>query len=107
MSGCDDSRAAAPRPAPFAPACKLDGADLAAVLHSMEEYALAFDTFSEGERILFIPKETLANLNNSEERPAGGSRPAGSRRMPPERYSRADTTFLWDLAVMASDRASA
>lgn len=79
----------------------IDGADLAAVLHSMEEYALAFDTFSEGERILFIPKETLANLNNSDERPAAEVG-LQEQKDPPGAVQPPDTTFLWDLAVMAS-----
>ncbi len=80
---------------------KLDGSELASVLHAMEEYALAFDTFSEGQRILFIPKETLANLNNSEDRP-----PAETglhvELDAPGSVQPADTTFLWDLAVIAS-----
>jgi hypothetical protein len=80
---------------------KLDGAELAGVLHSMEEYALAFDTFSEGERILFIPKETLANLDSSEERPQAqiGLQIQSDA---PSAVQPADTTFLWDLAVIAS-----
>jgi Helicase conserved C-terminal domain len=79
---------------------KLDGAELAAMLHSMEEYALAFDTFSEGERILFIPKETLANLSDSDERPQAE---VGLQVEldPPRSVQPADTTFLWDLAVIA------
>ena len=48
---------------------QIDDVALSAVLHTLEEYALTFDTFSEGERILFIPKETLANLRRAEARP--------------------------------------
>jgi hypothetical protein len=80
---------------------KLDGPELSAVLHAMEEYALAFDTFSEGRRILFIPKETLANLEAAEEQPqATASLQAGCAA--PPAIQPADTTFLWDLAVIAS-----
>ncbi len=43
--------------------------ELSTLIHAFEEYALAFDTFSEGERILFIPKETLANLRRADGRP--------------------------------------
>lgn len=82
-------------------AMKLDGSQLAAVLHAMEEYALAFDTFSEGRRILFIPKETLANLNSSEERPPAEVGLQAELDAPPA-VQPADTTFLWDLAVIAS-----
>lgn len=79
---------------------QIDDVALSAVLHTLEEYALTFDTFSESQRILFIPKETLANLRRAEERPhvnvglTETSLPAATRP--------ADTTFLWDLAVIAS-----
>ncbi len=42
---------------------------LCALLHALEEYALVFDGFSDGERIVFIPRETLANLRRAEVRP--------------------------------------
>jgi hypothetical protein len=74
--------------------------ELSALLHAFEEYALAFDTFSNGERILFIPQETLANLRRAEERPHA---PVGLRESATPRAVRpADTTFLWDMAVLVS-----
>lgn len=77
-----------------------DGPELSAVLHTLEEYALAFDTFSEGTRVIFIPKETLANLRRAEERPAAsvGLLPCA----PPRAIQPADTSFLWDLSVLTS-----
>lgn len=79
---------------------RLNEAELSALLHSLEEYALAFDTFSKGERILFIPQETLANLRRAEERP---HTTVGLREVAaPQAVRPADTTFLWDLAVLVS-----
>ncbi len=77
-----------------------DGPELSAVLHTLEEYALAFDTFSEGTRVIFIPKETLANLRRAEERPAAsvGLLPCAA----PRAIQPADTSFLWDLSVLTS-----
>src|SRR5215472_5649752 len=49
---------------------ELDDPPLAHVLHTLEDYALAFDTFSEGQRIIFIPTETLENLRRAAVRPA-------------------------------------
>ncbi|HEU5349064.1 MAG TPA: helicase-associated domain-containing protein [Ktedonobacterales bacterium] len=74
--------------------------DLSAVIHALEEYALAFDTFSEGERILFIPKETLANLRRANGRPhttVGLQETEHPRSVRP-----ADTAFLWDTAVLVA-----
>ncbi len=74
--------------------------ELSALLHAFEEYALAFDTFSNGERILFIPRETLENLRRAEDRPHAT---VGLRESAPPRAVRpADTTFLWDMAVLVS-----
>jgi hypothetical protein len=74
--------------------------ELAALLRAFEEYALAFDTFSNGQRILFIPNETLANLKRSEARPqvSVGLREASE----PRSALPADTTFLWDLIVLVA-----
>jgi hypothetical protein len=78
----------------------LSEAELSALLHAFEEYALAFDTFSKGERVLFIPQETLANLRRAEERPHAT---VGLRESePPQAVRPADTTFLWDMAVLVS-----
>src|SRR5215469_13924372 len=79
---------------------RADDPTLSSVLHTLEEYALAFDTFSEGERIVFIPKETLANLRRAEDRPQAS---VGLVQCPtPRAVQPADTSFLWDLAVITS-----
>jgi hypothetical protein len=78
----------------------LGGAALAALLHTLEDYALAFDTFSDGERTLFIPRETLANLRRAQVRPpvkVGLRTVAEPRAVQP-----ADTPFLWDLAALVA-----
>lgn len=77
-----------------------DDVTLSAILHTLEEYALTFDTFSEGERILFIPKETLANLRRAEARPH--TTIGLTEMLIPAATRPADTTFLWDLAVMVA-----
>ena len=79
---------------------KLDGQPLAQVIRALEEYALAFDTFTEDGRILFIPKETLANLEKAEGRPQ--SRVGLAEVATPHAVQPPDTSFLWDLAVVAS-----
>lgn len=79
---------------------KLDGPALAQVIRSLEEYALAFDTFTEDGRILFIPRETLANLEKAEGRPQ--ARVGLVEAATPRAVQPPDTTFLWDLAVVAS-----
>jgi XPB/Ssl2-like helicase family protein len=74
--------------------------ELSALIHTFEEYALAFDTFSEGERILFLPKETLANLTRADGRPHAiiGLQTSDS----PQAVRPADTTFIWDIAVLVA-----
>ncbi|HUY78908.1 MAG TPA: hypothetical protein VMV29_19200, partial [Ktedonobacterales bacterium] len=70
------------------------------LLHALEEYALIFDTFSQGERIVFIPKETMANLKRADARPQAT---VGLRECATPRAERPpDTTFLWDLAALTS-----
>jgi hypothetical protein len=78
----------------------LDGPELAALVRALEEYALVFDTFSRGERILFIPREALANLRRADERPHASRGLVES--VSPRAVLPADTPFLWDLAVIVS-----
>ena len=78
----------------------LDGADLAQVIRALEEYALIFDTFSDGERILFIPQQTLENLRRADERPR--TRVGLATRDAPPAVLPDDTPILWDLAVIVS-----
>lgn len=78
----------------------VDGSALSALLHGLEDYALAFDAFHDGERVLFIPHETLANLKKAEGR-AHVSVGLAERDMPGA-IQPFDTTFLWDLAVIVA-----
>lgn len=78
----------------------LDDIALASLLHALEDYALAFDTFSDGKRSLFIPFETLRNLQKAEARPQAT---VGLTEIPTPRAIRpADPTFLWDLAALTA-----
>ena len=79
---------------------RLEGADLAALVRTFEDYALVFDTFSGGERTLFIPQEVLANLQRAEERPR--AQVGLVERQAPTATLPADTPFLWDLAVLVA-----
>jgi hypothetical protein len=79
---------------------KLAGPQLSALIHTIEEYALAFDTFSQGQRILFIPVETLANLRRDDERPQASI--GLCECVTPRAIRPADPLFLWDLAALAS-----
>src|SRR5262249_61717028 len=78
----------------------LDGPALSTTLHTLEDYALAFDAFHDGQRVLFIPQETLANLRKAEERPpvAVGLQECA----PPSAVKPPDTPFLWDLTVLVA-----
>ncbi len=42
-----------------------DNVALSALLHTLERHAIAFDTFSGSERILFVPHELLKNLKRA------------------------------------------
>ncbi len=78
----------------------LDDIALSRLLVALEEYALVFDTFSEGQRSLFIPFETLRNLQRAEARPQvtlGLTEVATPQAIRP-----ADPTFLWDLAALTA-----
>ncbi|HLW00186.1 MAG TPA: helicase-associated domain-containing protein [Ktedonobacterales bacterium] len=78
----------------------LDGPTLNAALHTLEEFAIAFDTFSEGQRLLFIPRETLENLRRDAARPRVqvGLRPCDE----PRSTAPANPSFLWDLAMFVA-----
>jgi XPB/Ssl2-like helicase family protein len=74
--------------------------ELSTLIHTFEEYGLAFDTFSEGERVLFLPKETLANLRRADGRPHAT---VGLHELEtPGSVRPADTTFVWDIAVLVA-----
>jgi hypothetical protein len=78
----------------------LDGAALNSALHTLEEFAIAFDTFSEGRRLLFIPQETLENVRRdaTRQRVEVGLRPCDE----PRSIAPANPAFLWDLAMFVA-----
>ena len=78
----------------------LDGSTLNAALHTLEEFAIAFDTFSEGQRLLFIPHETVENLRRDASRPRVevGLRVCAE----PRTIVHANPSFLWDLAMFVA-----
>jgi hypothetical protein len=82
---------------------RLDDIALSKLLHTLEEYALIFDTFSGSQRVIFIPSETLSNLRKAETRP---QTPIGLRKTPAPRAIRpSDPTFLWDLVALTASAA--
>jgi hypothetical protein len=79
----------------------LDGPALNAALHTLEEFAIAFDTFDcEGRRLLFVPRETLENLRRDAARPRVevGLRPCAE----PRTIVPANPSFFWDLAMFVA-----
>ncbi|HEX9036796.1 MAG TPA: helicase-associated domain-containing protein [Ktedonobacterales bacterium] len=81
----------------------LDDIALSHLLHALEEYALIFDTFSAGRRVVFIPRETLTNLRKAETRPQIA---AGLKEIETPRAIRpSDPTFLWDLVALTASAA--
>jgi hypothetical protein len=78
----------------------LQGGALASLVRAFEDYALVFDTFSHGERVLFIPREVLANLRLAEERPPAPT--TLSEREACAAVTPEDTPFLWDMAVLVA-----
>ena len=81
----------------------LDDIALSRLLHTLEEYALIFDSFSGGERIIFIPRETLTNLRIAAKRPhvtIGLHEVSTPRAVRPS-----DPTFLWDLVALTASAA--
>lgn len=67
-------------------------------LRTFEDYAIAFDAFSDGERVVFIPAKTFDNLRRARSRPHTDlglvARAAPPSIRPP------DSPMLWDLAAL-------
>lgn len=82
----------------------LDDLTLATLLHKLEQYALAFDTFSGPERLLFVPKELLKGLKKAATQvdTAPALPPAGLvvADSPPEVVREGDTQMVYDMAVI-------
>jgi len=75
-----------------------DDATLSTILHTLAQYAIAFDTFSEHEHILFVPHDLYKNLKEAPTQPSGpkGLVPSSS---PPAARS-GETIILYDLATV-------
>ncbi len=69
-------------------------------VHTYEEYAIAFDAFSDGQRVLFIPSRTFDNLRRASVRPRQETglieRPA------PPHIRPAESAILWDIAILVA-----
>jgi hypothetical protein len=73
---------------------------LLAALRTFEDYAIAFDAFSEGQRVVFIPARTFDNLRRAHARP----QPQGQavERATPLIIRPADSIILWDIAAFVA-----
>ena len=83
---------------------RYDDPTLAKIIHQLESYAIAFDTFSGVVRKLFIPREMLKNV-----RKAAAQLEAGQEKEPvglvtldelPQTIHSEDTLMLYDLAFL-------
>ena len=79
-----------------------DDTTLLTALHQLEEYALAFDTFSEQERVLFVPSNTYQSLKKATMQTEPEVIPAGlvSLASPPPGIRASHTPIVYDLAVI-------
>jgi hypothetical protein len=69
-------------------------------VRTFEEYAIAFDAFSDGQRVIFIPAATFDNLRRASARP---HKEIGLReRSTPRAICPADSIILWDMAALVS-----
>lgn len=76
-----------------------DDAALSTILHTLAQYALAFDTFSEQERVLCMPYDTYSNLKAAPTHPSEPQALLSSTSQPPE-VRPGDTITLYDLATV-------
>ena len=80
-----------------------DNSSLSAIIHTLERFAIAFDTFSGSERKLFVPRELLKNLKKAAAQPERVEEaPPGLVTLdtPPQSIHNGDTLILYDLATI-------
>lgn len=81
-----------------------DNPTLSSAIHTLERYAVAFDTFSGPERKLFVPRELLKNLRKAVAQPVTMEEeaPVGLVTLdtPPLSVRQGDTFLLYDLATI-------
>jgi hypothetical protein len=81
-----------------------DNPTLSGAIHTLERYAIAFDTFIGPERKLFVPGEMLKNLKKAVAQPESVEEvvPAGliALETPPQAIRQGETLLLYDLATI-------
>jgi Helicase conserved C-terminal domain len=81
-----------------------DNTSLSAAIHTLERFALAFDTFSGTERKLFVPRELLKNLKKAatQAESVEDEAPVGLVPLdtPPQSIRNGETLILYDLATI-------
>lgn len=73
---------------------------LLGALRTFEDYAIAFDVFSEGQRVIFIPARTFDNLRRAHARPPVEA--PRSEQPTPRSVRPADSVLLWDIAAFVA-----
>jgi len=76
-----------------------DDATLSTILHTLTQYAVAFDTFSDREHVLFIPIDTYKNLQTAPVQSAESDQLTLSESVPPA-VRPSVTIILYDLATI-------
>ena len=81
-----------------------DDSVLSTLLHNLERYAIAFDTFSESERVLFVPHEMLKNLKKAAAQPESALDDMPTELIvigePPQTIYDGDSLTIYDLAAI-------
>jgi hypothetical protein len=81
-----------------------DNSILSGVIHTLERFAIAFDTFSGSERKLFVPRELLKNLKKAVAQLDGVEEEASvglvTLDTSPQSIRNGDTLILYDLATI-------
>src|SRR6266480_5954854 len=83
-----------------------DNSSLSSAIHTLERFALAFDTFSGTERKLFVPRELLKNLKKASAQPESIEDEAPAELVPldtpPQTIRNGETLILYDLATIVA-----
>src|SRR6266516_1020149 len=80
-----------------------DNSSLSTIIHTLERFAIAFDTFSGSERKLGVPRELLKNLKKAVAQPERVEEaPPGLVTLdaPPQSMHNGNTLILYDLATI-------
>jgi hypothetical protein len=80
-----------------------DNIILSGAIHTLERFAIAFDTFSGSERKLFVPRELLKNLKKAVAQPERVEEEAPglvTLDTSPQSIRNSDTLILYDLATI-------